>query len=273
MKLTLAVLMTFAATLGVTTLWHSQSPSSNETLTASAAIRDVHIERAVDDISGRVIAQAERRVATERRRETADSPRPPVSSVPAPDSARADQLLEHLSRGSVTRITDDMIDRVLDVAGEIDPELASRLQYICDTDPREFRRVLQSTGRRLIGLAQLKERAPDLYDMKRREWRAEVNIARIARDLVEARESADRLTLRILEDQLRTEVKMQFVMDIKARGDYLNLLEEHVEALRNELERKASRFDETVEERVRVAIDQAERQLHGRDDVDFVDFE
>jgi len=169
-------------------------------------------------------------------------------------------------------ITPELIDQALAVAHEIDPEMGDQLKSMCGNDPEAFERVLRTTGRRLIGMAELRTRAPELYDMKRREWQQEVLIARTVRELAEAREEGDSLRVRALENQLRSHISIQVAMQIAVRGDYLRRLKEQIAALEREIDQQARRFEQTVEERFQAVVNQMDERTR-EDEIDYIDFD
>jgi hypothetical protein len=174
------------------------------------------------------------------------------------DADRPHEIIEQLTTRSEQPITAELIDQTLAVAYEIDPEIGNRLKAMCGDDPAEFERVLRTSGRRLVGLAELRDRAPELYDMKRREWRQEVLIDRTVRELAEARMEDDSLRVRMLENELRSHISIQVAMQIAVHGEYLRRLKEQMEALERDIDQQARRFEQTVEQRYRAVLDQLE---------------
>jgi hypothetical protein len=144
-------------------------------------------------------------------------------------------------------LTSEQIERVLQVAEEIDSDMASRLRTVCDRDPDEFHRVMRQSGRRLLGLAELKHDDPDLYQIKLAEMRIEAQVDASAAQLVDAIRSGRDVAE--YEEDLRRWVRMQVLHSIRARGHYILRLKEHMERLEQELELEAQNFDKTVERR------------------------
>lgn len=241
MKHTLTILTCSAALLGAIMI-------TQVSMSGSAA-------RSVDD---QPVAETEATQAAAERRTSSARQRP----------NRAEALLDDLSnRRSDPSLTPELIDQALAVAHEIDSEMGDRLKAMCGEDPDEFERVLRTTGRRLIGLAELKQSAPELYDMKRREWRQEVLISRTIRDLAEAKTSGDSLRIRMLENELRSHISIQVALQIAIRGEYVRRLQEHVRALEREVDQQASSFEQTVAERFQRILDRTEQETRSsRDD-------
>jgi hypothetical protein len=165
-----------------------------------------------------------------------------------------------------TELSPEFIDRCLRIAGQIDPDLANRLREMCDHDPAEFARAMATSGRKLVGLAQLQQRDPDLYAMKLGELRWEAQVERTARQLEDALRSGDeREAARITQD-LRQHVLMQEAMRIKAQGDYLRRLEEHVQALREQIQREGDTFEQNVERRFKEIVSRSRATADARRD-------
>jgi hypothetical protein len=154
-----------------------------------------------------------------------------------------------------------VIEQVMTVAREIDPALAARLQRLRDRDPAAFRQSMASTGRRLIGMAELKSRDPKLYGYKLSELRTEAQVSRTARELRLAR-STGSAEVPALEEELRRNVRIQVALSFAARAEYLRRLREHLEALQEQIRGDVVNFDQTVEKRMRAAL--AESDLKAR---------
>lgn len=191
------------------------------------------------------------------------------------DVERFETINDRISARSERPITPELIDQTLAVAYEIDPELGNQLKSICGDDPADFEHVLRTTGRRLVGLAELRNQAPELYDMKRREWQQEVLIARTVRELAGAKAEDDSLRIQMLENELRTHISIQVALQIAVRGDYLRRLKQQMLALEEEIDRQARRFEQTVEERFLTTLEQLESLTQQDDarDIGFIDFE
>ena len=145
------------------------------------------------------------------------------------------------------RLSPELIEACLEVAAQVDPTMADRLRAICDIDPDAFEQVMLRSGRRILGLARIREEDPGLYESKINELRIEAQVNRMAREMREARRKGDATKADLLESQLRGLLRIQVALSIKARGDSIRRLEEHVIALREQLERQIEQFDDIVE--------------------------
>lgn len=141
----------------------------------------------------------------------------------------------------------ELVQHWLDVAADIDPEKAERLRHVCDHNPEEFRRIMKQSGTRLMGLAELKRDDPDLYQLKLSELRIESQVQASADQLAEAIRNGEETAA--LEEDLHRWVSMQVAHSIRARGDYLLRLKEHMKRLEEDIENDARNFNKTVQAR------------------------
>jgi len=149
------------------------------------------------------------------------------------------------------------VGRVLDVATEVDPALADRLRTLQRQDPARFEKTMLTTGRRLVGMAELKRRDPKLYNFKLKEIQVDRRVKRLAGQLQMAREAGDAAAVRRLEKQLRQDVQIQVALSISARVEYLSRLKEHIASLEKRIESEAMNFLDTVEVRMSELADGA----------------
>jgi hypothetical protein len=143
-----------------------------------------------------------------------------------------------------------MIGRCLEVAREVDPRLAGRLEAIRrDRSEQDFRRAM-AHARHLVGLAQLKEENPQLYGVKVAELRLDAQVDRLMSRLIGARRASSPDAADI-EGELQNLVKAQVGYSLVARGMYLRSLEKHVKSLRDELDHdlQPANFEPAVQRR------------------------
>jgi len=160
-------------------------------------------------------------------------------------------------------LSPEQINELIDIARQIDERLARRLRQACDADPDEFVRLLQESGRRVIALAQLKERDPRLYQLKLSEWHSEAEINRKSMQLAAAIRAEDDARISSLQEELTQNVRIHAALTLASRGEYLRRLKEHVERLQDELDRDASNLEETVEQRLSEVVARAEAMAAG----------
>ncbi|MHC4219134.1 MAG: hypothetical protein ACYSU7_11840 [Planctomycetota bacterium] len=153
-------------------------------------------------------------------------------------------------RGSGRSLSPDLIERCLEVARDVDPALADRLESIRrERPPEEFARALRE-ARHLVSLARLKDEDPALYDVKVNELRLDAQVDLVLAELAEARRTmspgaAD------LEAQLYRLVRQQVGYSLIARGMYLNRLNQQMKALRDQLEHDLAHNQQAVDRRIK----------------------
>jgi hypothetical protein len=157
----------------------------------------------------------------------------------------------------VSRWRQELYARCIEVAKDIDSNLAKHMSELRQRDPAEFDRSMRQSGRKLLAMAELKERDPDLYGAKLIELRMELSVRQKSRELREARAAGNRAESDSLEKQLRTALMNQLLLSIKARGDIICQLQERIDTMKAELQYDAVHFNESVEERFKAAIDPA----------------
>ena len=157
-------------------------------------------------------------------------------------------------------VSSEQIDRWLEVAEEVDPANAQRLRAMCHHDPEEFHRVMRQSGRSIVSLAELRTSDPELYDLKVAELRIEAQVEETSAALLQAMQQGDEKEIQAVEQELRQVVLMQVLHSIRAQGDYLNRLKQHVQHLEQQLQRDAENWQLTTEQRVQDIIDRSRSQ-------------
>lgn len=176
-------------------------------------------------------------------------------SGPDPVAAPERSVVRHVPRsGSLVRHTGeavpgDMADRLIEVAEDVDGAMANRLRRMRERDPVAFEQAMQTTGRRLMGIAELKVRDPRLYQLKLLELKADENVLRAARRLRESIETGSG-DVDHRRKELRENLQIQVAVSIGGRSEYLARLREHAEKLEAEIDRDVRRFEKTVESRL-----------------------
>ncbi len=153
-------------------------------------------------------------------------------------------------RRVVRELTPEMIKECLEVAREVKPQLASRLERLRrDSTEAQFEQAMRRNAWHLLNLVRLRERNPGLYDLKMRELQTGEQIQRVTAQLREALNVGSTGQAQLLETQLHALVQLQASQSIEARGRYLLRIQEHAEALKQQIEDEASNFEQTVERR------------------------
>ncbi len=188
-------------------------------------------------------------------------------STEVPLEVLSPEALERIlsSRRASGVLSAEIVEEALQVAEEIDPMMAGQLRGLQQKDPVAFQRAMQTTGRRLIGMAELKSRDSRLYGFKLAELRIEGQVNRAAARLREAVQGGSSETEQ-LEQELRQQVQIQIAISLGARGEYLRRLKEHVKALEESIDQDALHFNDTVQQRldqILRGIDDGEREENG----------
>jgi len=144
----------------------------------------------------------------------------------------------------------EMIERLLEVVRDLDADRAVRLEALRSSDPHRFSQVLSRSGRHLLGLSLLKDRDPDLYEMKLAELRVGQQINRIAQEIRAARDTCSEEELERLTTMLRDRLREQSDHNFRARAREIVLLENHLKTTREKLVEDITRSRETIEERL-----------------------
>ncbi len=155
-------------------------------------------------------------------------------------------------------LTATMIMRCMDVAREVDPELAARLDTIRrDRSEQDFRRAM-GLARHLVGLVRLKEENPQLYGVKIDELQVQAQVDRVMDELIAARRAA--APVADYKQELNRLVMEQVGYALVARGMYLRRLTDHVEALREELDHDSqpANFLPAVQRRLQELLDRVD---------------
>jgi hypothetical protein len=183
----------------------------------------------------------------------------PVKAVPADSiSDAAGHADARNQQPAGPQLDPQVIDQCIEVARDIDPELGDELAAKRKNSAAEFDSEMQhgQVGRRLWAMVQLKQRDPDLYQLKISEITQSLLINRVAGRLQEAMTRDDPAEVKALREQLRNLLQIQFAMSLKARGEYLCRIEDQVRALREEIDHDAANFHQIVDARMRVLLEQ-----------------
>lgn len=151
-------------------------------------------------------------------------------------------------------LTAEDLARVLAVAREVSPEWGTAIEERIKTDPAQVKSALRTSGRRLLGLAALKERAPKVFEVKVAELRAQAETERTAvglralEGLSEGSSEASAPTVEAGEKALADAAARQVEATLAARRAELDALEERLKRLRAEVEADAARRAELAAE-------------------------
>ena len=177
---------------------------------------------------------------------------------------RPSGALREAARSRPRDLSPELVEQILGVAAEVDPELAQQLESLRQAKGQvAFRRSVRH-ARHLLGLARLKERDPELYSMKVEELQIDAEIHRTLDALREARRT-DSDSVGRLERELHRLVEKQVGISIAVRGRALIALKKHVaamqEKIQQQLQQQGDKFPQTVEKRYRKLLEELEADL------------
>ncbi len=160
-------------------------------------------------------------------------------------------------RTTMRRLTPELIEQCLEVAHEVKPQLASRLERLRrDSTEVQFEQAMRRNARHLLGLVRLRDRNPGLYDLKMRELQTGEQIQRVTAQLRKALADRSAPRAELLETELHDLVELQASQAVEARGRYLLRIKEHMEALEQQIDAEGASFSQTVEQRFQEILDQ-----------------
>jgi hypothetical protein len=177
---------------------------------------------------------------------------------PTPENGDRDQSrglgnmrIDRMKQGIENRnrpIDAKMVEHIMAVAKEIDPDLCAQLSAMCDKDPEAFEKIIRRQGRRLGSLIRLREEDPDLFEVKVTELKTDAEIYHVA-ESIRTLDPEDPNTIAKIAE-LEGLVRVKTAISIRAQMLSIERLERHIDALRVRLEDTSLRFDEIVDERL-----------------------
>jgi hypothetical protein len=180
------------------------------------------------------------------------APAPPPALQGAPTAPSAARPGRH-------GLSAQLIEQCLEVARDVDPALAERLEAIRRERPGPELAAALRDARYLRNLARLKDEDPKLYDAKVKELRLDAKIDRLLEQIAEARRSGSE-GAEELETQLHGLVQQQVAFSLVARGMYLRRLNDQLKTLRDQLAHDLGHFDQAVDERMKVLLRELEEE-------------
>jgi len=143
----------------------------------------------------------------------------------------------------------EMVDRVIAVARDVSPELAKQLEEKRNVAPDDMSQAMRQSARRLVALAVLKERNPELYAIRVEDVRLQLELRALGEAFRAAQTAGDAAKAKALETQIAAKVKAQVDVDLKARAQELVALDEQMQKMREDLVQEQKRTAERVSER------------------------
>jgi hypothetical protein len=146
-------------------------------------------------------------------------------------------------------LDEDLIEQFLDLADDIDADLASQLRSLRDRDPAAFADRFCGS-RRLYDLTRLRQRDPQLYGRKLLELNLHAQVNRLAEQVAAARREGQSGTVDALRGELHKWVIAEMGLSMLTRQEYLVRLQELVQQLEQQIQQKRGRFDTLVAQRI-----------------------
>ncbi|MCH8345121.1 MAG: hypothetical protein IH983_14205 [Planctomycetes bacterium] len=157
-------------------------------------------------------------------------------------------------------LTTKLVEQCLEVARDVEPELANRLEKLRQENPGPaFERAIRN-ARHLRGLVDLKQRDPQVYQLKVKELRLDAQIDSVLKQLAGMSPTSSEAA-ETVEAHVRGLVRQQVAASIASRGMYLLRLKENLTSLQEQLAYDAANFEEAVERRMRALIEEADLVL------------
>jgi uncharacterized protein YerC len=185
---------------------------------------------------------------------------PPAAEPPAAPAARRPDPGRPRPDGPMSP---EMAERIIAVARDVSPELAQELAARQRSAPEEMSQSMRQNARRLMAMAVLKERNPELYAIRVEDLRLQLELRALGERWRVAREAKDDRTAASIMAQIEAKCRAQSDLDLKARAQELVALDAQLKSMRDELVREQARSVERVAERVEATT--SGQPLPGRD--------
>ena len=165
----------------------------------------------------------------------------------------AQQSTQPLQQGRL--LSPEQMDRIIAVARDLSPELATRLDEARARNADAFRSALGAQAKRLGSLAVLRDRRPELYAIRIQELRLEAQVLALGEQLRSAIDAGRTDDAARLEATLRPLVLSFVDSNLRSRAVELASLDAMMRELRVDLERDARERTDTVEQWVKALRD------------------
>lgn len=167
---------------------------------------------------------------------------------------RGDKGPDGDKRGGPRPLTDAELDQAMDVMRQVDPEAASRLEPLLVERREEVAAELQHKFPRMGWFLRLKERDPEMYQLRVDDLRLSREQWVLGKQLREAKAAEEKHEptkgdIDAIDEKLEQVLAAHFDVRQKIRERELAGLEAQIERLREELEKRADERDELIEKR------------------------
>jgi hypothetical protein len=150
--------------------------------------------------------------------------------------------------GARRDLSEEDIDKAIATAREVSAEWGDSLEQLRKSDPKALRDRLAREARRLMGLAMMKEREPQLYQVRLEDIRVQNRIHELTETLHAAKKSGDAAAQEAAMKEIEAGVRKQVELDIQARGFELVALDRSLKDARKRLQDDIRDREKTVAE-------------------------
>ena len=154
-------------------------------------------------------------------------------------------------RGGVRRaLTEADVRNVILVANDVAPEWGASLQSKLDENPDSLRESIGQNGRRLLGLAMLRERNPTLYKVRVNELRCNRSLQAASDAYRQAIRDGREEDSSTLHEEIRGLVAQSLDLELQARAMELAALDKALTELKSALQLEIRTQQERMQERL-----------------------
>lgn len=152
--------------------------------------------------------------------------------------------------------------QVIAVIQDLQAQAMSEEQRIklMEMQPDEFMRVFRDNAGTVLAFARLRERTPDLYELRVRDYHLMREVRLLATEVRKLRAVGETEAADAIIAKMRGLVNEQFEIDLKARAIEVRLLEERIALMKRELEERKVEQSSHVDQRVQRVIESDSRR-------------
>lgn len=150
------------------------------------------------------------------------------------------------------RLTDEQAEAALEVLGELYPDTGERMWRNWEENPNEVRRMLERRFPRVRYLVALRERNPEMYELRISDLQLTRQTQQLGKELRHARkqEDPDDDAIEELEDELEEAVEEHFEVRQELREMELEALHDRIEQMEDQLKDRSRDRRELIEQRL-----------------------
>ncbi len=150
------------------------------------------------------------------------------------------------------------LETMLTVIRETNPQMHTRITQALERNPERARQFLRRAWPRVAEMVELREENPELYRLRVRMMRTNIEIMKKAGLYARAsREGADETELALIRDELSALVDQQLDARLKEQQDALERSRERLSRIELEIEAMTNDRDHVIETRVDEIIERA----------------